>query len=180
MRLRRLRTAELAPAEIDAIRALMSAAFGDDEDERFTEDDWQHAVGGTHFVLDVDGILVTHASVVEREIQVDGRPLRTAYVEAVATDPERHGAGYGSIVMDDVTAFIRERFELGMLGTGRHHFYERLGWVVWPGPAFVRTADGLLRTPDEEGDLLILRTPTTPLLDDGAPISCDWRPGDVW
>ena len=180
VRLRRLRTDELTPAEIEAIRAMMTAAFGVDEEERFSEDDWQHAIGGTHFVLEVDGVLVTHASVVEREIQVDGRPLRTGYVEAVATAPEREGAGFGSIVMGDVTAFIREGFELGMLGTGRHHFYERLGWVVWAGPAFVRTADGSRRTPDEEGDLLVLRTPTTPPLDDHAAISCDWRPGDVW
>jgi aminoglycoside 2'-N-acetyltransferase I len=68
-----------------------------------------------------------------------------------------------------------------MLGTGRHHFYERLGWVVWAGPAFVRTTDdGLRRTSDEEGDLLVLRTPTTPPIDIHAPITCEWRPGDVW
>lgn len=180
LHLRQLQTDQLTPAEIDAIRALMSSAFGDDEDERFTGEDWQHSIGGTHFVLDIDGLLVTHASVVEREIHVDGRPLRTGYVEAVATAPDREGAGFGSIVMTDVTTFIRDRFELGMLGTGRHHFYERLGWFVWAGQAFVRTAAGLRRTPDEEGDLLVLRTATTPALDDGAPISCDWRPGDVW
>lgn len=180
MRLRRLPTNELTPVEVGAIRTLMDAAFGDDEEERFTEADWQHAIGGTHVVLEVDGGLVTHASVVEREIHVAGRPLRTGYVEAVATAPERQGAGFGSIVMTEVTAFIRDGFELGMLGTGRHSFYERLGWVVWAGQAFVRTADGLRRTPDEEGDLLVLRTATTPPLDDRATISCDWRPGDVW
>jgi aminoglycoside 2'-N-acetyltransferase I len=180
VRLRRLRTDELAPAEIEAIRALMTAAFGDDDEERFTEEDWQHAMGGTHFVLEVDGVLVTHASVVERAIQVDGQALRTGYVEAVATAPGREGSGFGSIVMGEVTAYIRVGFELGMLGTGRHHFYERLGWVVWAGPAFVRTAEGTRRTPDEEGDLLVLRTLATPPLDDHGAISCEWRPGDVW
>ena len=180
IRLRRLRTDELTPAEIDAIRALMAAAFGDDEEERFTEEDWQHAIGGTHVLLDVDGALVTHASVVEREIHVGGQSLRTGYVEAVATSPEREGAGFGSIVMTDVTAFIGDRFELGMLGTGRHHFYQRLGWLVWAGQAFVRAPDGLRRTAGEEGDLLVLRTPTTPALDDHAALSCEWRPGDVW
>jgi aminoglycoside 2'-N-acetyltransferase I len=128
----------------------------------------------------MDGRLVTHASVVEREIHLAGQPLRTGYVEAVATAPERQGVGFGSIVMTEVTAFIRDGFELGVLGTGRHSFYERLGWVVWAGQAFVRMADGLRRTPDEEGDLLVLRTATTPPLDDHATISCEWRPGDVW
>ena len=180
IRLRRLRTDELTPAEIDAIRALMTVAFGQDEEERFTEDDWQHAIGGTHFVLDIDGVVVTHASVVEREIHVAEHRLRTGYVEAVATAPEREGAGFGTLVMTDATAFIRDRFDFGMLGTGRHSFYERLGWVVWAGQAFVRSPDGLQRTPEDEGDLLALRTPTTPALDDDAAISCDWRPGDVW
>jgi aminoglycoside 2'-N-acetyltransferase I len=169
------------PAEIDEIRALMARAFGDDEDERFAEEDWQHSIGGTHFLLELGGALVTHASVVQREIHVGGIPLRTGYVEAVATAPDHERRGFGSLVMADVTAFIGESFELGMLGTGRHHFYERLGWVVWAGPAFVRTTDdGLRRTPDEEGDLLVLRTPTTPPIDIHAPISCEWRPGDVW
>lgn len=180
MRLRRLQTDELTPAEIDAILALMAAAFDDDEEERFTDDDWQHALGGTHFVLDVDGVIVAHASVVEREIHVDGHALRTGYVEAVATAPEREGAGFGSIVMNDATTFIRDGFDFGMLGTGRQSFYERLGWAVWAGQAFVRTPDGLQRTPEDEGCLLVLRTPTTPALDDHAAISCEWRPGDVW
>jgi len=179
-RLRRLATDELTLAEVDALRRLLTMAFGDDEDDRFSDEDWQHAIGGTHFLLDIGGVIVTHASVVEREIHIDGQPLRTGYVEAVATSPERTGAGFGSIVMGEVAAFIRERFELGMLGTGRHHFYERLGWIVWAGPAFVRTAGGLRRSPDEEGDLLVLVTPTTPAFDDHAPISCEWRPGDSW
>lgn len=76
---------------------------------------------------------------------------------------------------------IRERFELGALGTGSQHFYERLGWQAWQGPAFVRTADGDVRTPDEEGFILWLRTPSTPPEITGSePLSCEWRPGDVW
>ncbi len=66
-RLRRLSTDGLTPPEIAAIRELLIAAFGTDEEERFTDDDWEHAVGGLHFVLDVGGEIVTHASVVERD-----------------------------------------------------------------------------------------------------------------
>ena len=179
-RVRRLPTRDLTEREIAAIRELLAVAFGSDEEERFTDDDWDHAVGGTHFVLELDGRIVTHASVVERELHVGGRPLRTGYVEAVATVQDRQGAGFGTLVMADVTAFIRDRFELGALGTGRHRFYGRLGWRTWTGPAFVRTASGLERTPDEDGYILVLATPSSPQLDLSAPISCDWRPGDVW
>ena len=65
-RLRTLATTELTEPEISLIRALMTDAFGSDEDERFTDDDWGHALGGTHFVLELGGEIVSHASVVER------------------------------------------------------------------------------------------------------------------
>ena len=75
---------------------------------------------------------------------------------------------------------VRERFELGALGTGSHRFYERLGWRSWAGPSFVRTAGGALPTPDEDGFILVLPTRASPPMDFAAPISCEWRPGDVW
>lgn len=179
-RLRRLTTAELGPDEVGEILALMDVAFGREDDERFTEKDWQHAVGGTHFVVDVGGRIVSHGAVVERELHVAGSPLRTGYVEAVATAPDRQGAGLGSRLMTAINDWIRERYELGALGTGRHSFYERLGWVTWLGPSSVRSAAGEVATPDEDGCILVLRTPASPSLDLTTPISCEWRPGDVW
>jgi aminoglycoside 2'-N-acetyltransferase I len=177
---RRLPTDELTPAEIASIRALMDVAFGDDGEERFTEEDWQHSIGGMHVVVDIDGRIVAHAALVRREIHVDGRPLRTGYVEAVATAPDRQGQGLGTIVMTAVGDLIRDEFELGVLGTGSQHFYERLGWTTWRGPSAIRTADGLRPSPDDDVYLMVLRTPTTPPLDLDAPISCAWRPGDSW
>jgi len=183
-RLRRIATQDLTATEIAAIRAVLWAAFEADEsyasDEPFSEDDWEHSLGGMHFVLDLDGKVVGHASVVERELHVDGRPLRTGYVEAVAVAPDRQGRGLGSIVMRDAAAYIREQFELGALGTGRHSFYQRLGWLQWKGPTAVRAPGGARLTPDEDGDILVLATPSSPELDLAAPISCEWRPGDVW
>ena len=80
-------------------------------------------------------------------------------------DPARQGSGLGTRVMREVDAEIVARFELGALGTGAHHFYERLGWRVWRGPLSVRTRDGEERTPDEEGDILVLETPAMPDVD---------------
>jgi aminoglycoside 2'-N-acetyltransferase I len=179
-RVRRLSTGELTTSEIAAIRALMVAAFGSGEDEAFTDEDWDHAIGGLHFVLDIDGEIAAHASVVERELDVGGRPVTTGYVEAVATAPARQGAGLGSLLMGEVSAYIREEFELGALGTGRHRFYERQGWRTWTGPSAVRTTDGVRPTPEDDGYIMVLATPTSPPLDPGAAINCEWRPGDVW
>ncbi len=180
VRTRRLSTPELTPVEIAAIRTILTAAFWAEEDERFTEDDWRHAVGGLHVVLDVGGEIVTHASVVERDLRVAGVPLRTGYVEAVATAPAWQGKGHGTTVMREVSAYIRDSFELGALGTGSQGFYERLGWRTWHGPSSVRMPDGEHPTPDEDGYIMVLDTPSTPTIAPDAPISCEWRPGDVW
>ena len=179
LRLRRLPTAALTSTEVDAIRAILFAAFGDDPEEAFTEDDWGHALGGTHVVADLAGTIVAHASVVARQLHVGGRPLATGYVEAVGVRPGEQGRGLGTAVMR-VVAEIVTSYELGALGTGEHGFYERLGWRTWRGPSSVRTNDGERPTPDDDGYLMVLATPTSPELDLDAPISCEWRPGDVW
>ncbi len=123
---------------------------------------------------------MAHASVVERELHTSGHRLATGYVEAVATSPAHRRRGYGSAVVREADEYIDQTFRLGALGTGRFAFFQRLGWVVWRGPTFVRTDTGLVRTAEEDGYVLVRLTPTTPELDLSAPISCDWRPGDVW
>jgi aminoglycoside 2'-N-acetyltransferase I len=177
--LRRLPTVSLDAEDVRALRALLFAAFQPGE-EAFTEDDWQHTIGGTHVLLDLDGRLVAHASIIERVLHAGAMPLQTGYVEGVAVEPGRQGRGLGTRVMREVGALIRERYPLGALATGSHHFYERLGWRTWLGPTGVRIGEGLRATPDANGAILVLETPTSPPLDLGAPLSCDWRPGDVW
>jgi aminoglycoside 2'-N-acetyltransferase I len=181
-RVRRLSTDQLTEGEVHRLRTLLEAAFRDpaEPDEAFSDDDWQHALGGIHVLAESGGEIVAHASVVARDIRVGGRPVRTGYVEAVATAVEAQRRGFGTAVMAEIGAIIRESYELGALGTGAHHFYERLGWRAWPGPTAVRTPAGEQRTADADGNVLVLRTPATPPLDDGATLSCDWRPGDVW
>lgn len=178
--LRIVRTRELKPDELVAIRALMDAAFPPGE-EGFGAHDWEHALGGTHFLVAIDGAIVSHASVVERALEIGGRPFRTGYVEAVATAPDAQRRGHGTRAMHAIGDLIRDDYEIGMLGTGEHGFYERLGWRTWRGPSFVRTPAGLVATPDDDGYIMVLPTPRTPVeLDPVAPISCDWRPGDAW
>jgi aminoglycoside 2'-N-acetyltransferase I len=175
----RVPTDSLTAEATSAIRALLWTAFGDGEDA-MTEDDWQHALGGVHFVAQAEGEIVAYSSVAERELEVDGLSIRSGYVEAVATAVAFQGKGIGSLLMQEVNAYIRERFQLGALGTGRHNFYERLGWLTWKGQTWVRTGDGPRRSPEEDGYILVLPTPTSPELDLAAPIACGWRAGDAW
>ncbi len=176
----RLATAELSAHQTAAIRELLWAAFAKDEDGAFTEDDWQHSIGGTHFFAEVGDEIVAHASVVERTLHVAGLPIRTGYVEAVATSPQLQGRGHGTALMREVNALIERDFDLGALGTGSQGFYERLGWQIWRGPSSVRTGADEAATPDEDGYIMVLLTPSTLRVSLDAPIACEWRPGDVW
>ena len=146
----------------------------------FSDEDWDHSLGGWHVVAEERGSVVAHASVVPRNIHVAGRSLETGYVEAVATLPARQQQGLGSAVMAAAGNIIQERFELGALSTGSHAFYSRLGWERWRGPTYVRNGVELIRTPDDDDGIMILRTPTTGEIDLSAPISCEARRGDDW
>lgn len=179
--IRTFATAAMTPAEARAIRSLMDRAFADDEDGAFEDADWEHALGGIHVVAEEDERILAHASVVPRVLIAGGTQLRTGYVEAVATEPDRQGEGHGTAVMRVVGEHIASTYELGALGTGSFHFYERLGWRRWTGPTGVRRADGRVdRTPDDDGYVMVLRTPSTPPLDEDAVLTCEERPGDVW
>jgi aminoglycoside 2'-N-acetyltransferase I len=171
-----LATPELTAAHLDGLRELFAAAWpaGD-----FDEDDWAHAMGGRHWLIELDGRVVSHAAVVERVLSAGGRPLRTGYVEAVATLPGYQRRGLGSRVMTEAGDLVRRSFELGALGTDRFAFYERLGWQRWRGPTAVRALGGERRTPEEDGYVMVLSTPATPSLDPAASLVCDWRAGDV-
>lgn len=176
-------TGELSAADVVALRGLFSAAWpsGGDPDEAFDDDDFAHAMGGRHWLAELDGRIVSHVAVVERRLEVDGTPLRTGYLEAVATLPAHEGRGLASHLVRQADTWLVSRFELGGLATGSPGFYERLGWQLWQGPTWVRGQDGgLARTDDADGAILVLRTATTPALEVTGTLACDWRAGDVW
>jgi aminoglycoside 2'-N-acetyltransferase I len=177
VRTRMLSSHDLRPREIAAIRDLLDAAFGAGG---FDQEDWSHALGGRHFLLDEDGLIVTHAAVVERELQTGEHRLATGYVEAVATLPSRQGQGHASRLMGAIEEHVDRAFELGALASAGTTLYARRGWLPWLGQTHVRTDGGLVRTPDDDDAIYVRMTPSSPELDLSAPISCDGRPGDPW
>lgn len=164
-----------------SIELWSDAAFRDDPDGEFTNDDWSHTIGGLHIVVLEGDLVVAHAALVNRSIEVAGVAFRTGYVEGVATLPHRQGEGLGTLAMEPVTRQIRRAEEFGVLGTGAYRFYERLGWERWQGPSFVRRSDGSVeRTAEDDDGLMVLRTGPSAAVDLTSPITCHDRPGDCW
>jgi aminoglycoside 2'-N-acetyltransferase I len=177
-RLRTATTAELTPGELEALRELVFGAFG----ERFDEHDWEHTLGGIHVLVVDDGEPVAHGAVVPRVLVAGGRELRTGYVEGVATRGDRRGQGLATAAMRELGRVVRRDYELGALADGTRipGFYQRLGWETWRGPTFVAGPGGPVRTAEEDGGILVLRTSATAGLEPTGALVCDWRAGDVW
>lgn len=163
----------LTSAERAVIVALCSAAFEEDFSWLF-----DRLPDSTHVLARLDGQLVSHACWVTRWLQPAGlAPLRTAYVEAVATAPVHRERGLGSQVMRRLAEEARD-YELAALSPAFPAFYERLGWSLWRGPTGIRAADGPIETP--EALVMVLALPRTPPLDPAARLTAEWRPGELW
>jgi aminoglycoside 2'-N-acetyltransferase I len=169
-------TEDAAPTLLDELHALCVRAFEGD----FAPEDWEHALGGRHFVAYREDRAVAHASVVGRLLEADGRPLRTGYVEAVATEPEFQGQGYGGLVVAEATWWIPGSYEFGALGTGAHLFYERLGWERWKGMTLVRDGETVRRTEEDDDAMMVFRFGPSLAVDLEGTLLCEARPGDDW
>ncbi len=172
----RFTTADASRECLGQIRGLFSTAF----DENFTEQDWEHVLGGWHVVIKDDGVVIAHAAVVARVLEVADRAFHTGYVEGVATHPGRQREGLGSQTMSEVSHLLRSEFELGALSTSVHDFYERLGWKRWQGPTYVQHNSELVRTEEEDGGVMALPFGPSRDIDLTSSLSCQSRPGDDW
>jgi aminoglycoside 2'-N-acetyltransferase I len=176
--LRIVPSAELSKDEWDELTELCVAAFDEPWDGY-----WESIGPGVHVLAqDAEHRILAHAAIVDRLLYPGDCTLHAGYVEAVAAWPDRQRIGLGTQVMEEIDRMIDEGYELGALGTGSQPFYERLGWVVWRGPTWIRHPDGRReRSADEDGGIMVRKTPLTPPgLDLTLPIAVDWRPGEVW
>jgi GNAT superfamily N-acetyltransferase len=160
----------LSDGLLNEVRTLCDLAYGQPVFDTFA--------GGVHILGRYQGQLVSHAMWIRRWLQPEGsRPLKTAYVELVATHPAHRHCGYATAIMSRLAAEIADE-ELGALCPATHSLYERLGWSFWRGPLSVRAACGTL--PTSEDRVMVLILPRTPPLDLRAPLSIEWRPGEIW
>jgi aminoglycoside 2'-N-acetyltransferase I len=172
--IRTAHTSDLDAATLSAARTLFDEAFRGE----FTDDDWEHGLGGIHALAYEGEELVGHASVVQRRMLYDGRALRTGYVESVCVSPRHRRRGHASALMNEMERIVRGAYELGALGATEEArpLYERHGWRAWQGPLRALTPTGTVPTPDEQGAIYVLAEDVDLTLE----LTCDWRDGDVW
>jgi aminoglycoside 2'-N-acetyltransferase I len=171
-------TSQVDTLVLAAARALLDEAFDGD----FGDHDWEHCLGGVHTLAWDDGELVGHGAVVQRRLLHGGRALRAGYVEGVAVRSDRRGLEHGRELMTALQDVVRLAYDVGALSSTEEAlaFYEHLGWERWRGQTSALTPDGVVRTPEDDGGVYVLRLAGGPDLDLDGPLTCDWRDGDVW
>ncbi|BCY13476.1 GNAT family N-acetyltransferase [Actinoplanes sp. L3-i22] len=175
--LRTVNTADLTESDRTRIRTMLDDAF----DGRFDDHDWDHALGGLHILISVDATLIAHGAVVQRQFLHRNRSLRCGYVEAVAVHRAHRRRGFASAVMTEAERIIDHGYALGALSASSvaRDLYLARGWQPWLGGTAVLAPAGVTGTPADDGSTLIRQVPGR-LLDQTAPMICDWRDGDVW
>jgi GNAT superfamily N-acetyltransferase len=115
---------------------------------------------------------------ITRWLQPESRaPLKTAYVEMVATYPAEQGRGYATQLLRALMPHLAT-YELAALCPATEGLYARLGWWFWRGPLSARKDGTKVSTPEER--VMISPFPRTPALDPDEPLSVEWRAGEVW
>jgi aminoglycoside 2'-N-acetyltransferase I len=175
IQVRTVHTADLDPDVRTALRGLLDASF-----REFGDDAFDNVLGGLHVMVFDDGVLIGHASVIQRRMLHRGMALRAGYVEGVAVREDRRRHGHGAALMAEAERIVRSGYDLGALGASEDgsRLYRSRGWQLWRGPASVLTPDGLRRTPGQDGYIYVL--PVAVPLDLAGEITCDWRHGSVW
>ena len=175
-RLRTAHTADLAPADLRAARALLDEAFEGD----FDEQDWQHGLGGMHVLVSDERGLAAHGSVIQRRVRHRERWLRAGYVEGVGVRADVRRRGLGGRVMAELERIIEGAYDLGALSASDDGaaLYTARGWQLWSGRICALGPDGVVRLSDEE-DCTFVRPAGAGPLDAGYELVFDWRDGDV-
>ena len=173
---RLVHTSDLDSETRQRVCQMVTAAFAGD----FSDDDWEHALGGMHALIWRHGAIIAHAAVVQRRLLYRGNALRCGYVEGVAVREDCRGQGLVHTLMDGCEQVIRGGYQLGALSSTAlaRGVYTARGWLPWRGPTSVLAPAGPTRTPDDDGTVFVL--PVEISLDTSADLMCDWRGGDVW
>ncbi|MFF5448452.1 GNAT family N-acetyltransferase [Streptomyces sp. NPDC012888] len=170
-------TSQLGDHTLKEVRALLDEAFEGD----FSDEDFEHGLGGMHALLYEGDRLLAHGSVVQRRVLHAGHALRTGYVEAVAVRPDRRRRGLGTAVMAELERVVERAYVLGALSASDEGagLYRSLGWTVWGGRIGALGPDGPVRLPEEEGSTWLWTPPGTALPEPDGTLWFDWRDGDV-
>jgi len=132
---------ELTPDQASSIRHRNDREFGNDS-LVYADAEW--------FVLGyLTGELATHIGVLQRMVTVGKVPLLIGGVCYLVTEPEHRGCGFGSAVIREAVAFVKnelgQSYSLLTCKPRLEPLYVKTGWRTVTGPTIFGQATGVRR-----------------------------------
>ncbi|MFJ7959827.1 GNAT family N-acetyltransferase [Streptomyces sp. NPDC096319] len=170
-------THELGAARLRSVRGMLDTAFEGD----FSDDDWEHTLGGVHAWIEDERGIVAHGAVVLRRPLHRGRSHRVGYVEGVAVREDLRRQGLGGAVMAALERVIDGTYDFAALSASDEGaaLYRARGWRVWDGRVEALAPEGIVHLAEDEGSVFLRSAAGRALPDPAAPLVFDWRDGDV-
>ena len=104
-----------------------------------------------HFIMDVDGLAVSHVGLVDHIVNVAGQQVRVGGIGAVVTAGEMHGRGYAQKTLRYAEKYMCEELnvDFGLLFCldRLKPFYARQGWQLLHEPVEFDQPSGKMISP---------------------------------
>lgn len=103
-----------------------------------------------HFLLTLDGEVVSHVGVLKHDVSVAGQPLRVGGVGGVVTIPAAQRQGHARELMSYASEFMANwQVAAGLLFClpKRVPYYASQGWQIVRYPVVIQQPDGNLESP---------------------------------
>jgi aminoglycoside 2'-N-acetyltransferase I len=105
-----------------------------------------------HFLLEIDGQVVSHVGILKHQVTVAGQPLTVGGVGGVVTIPEAQHSGYARELLQQAVNLMKEwQVDAGLLFCLklRVPFYAAQGWQLIAPPVMIQHLDGEVPAPLE-------------------------------
>jgi len=135
-----------APADHAAVRAVVRAAFGQDDEADLVEALRAGGYVRAAFVAEVDGEVVGHVLFTRLPVETADGAVETLALAPMAVAPDRQRQGVGSDLIRAALAACRERGHRAVVVLGHADYYPRFGFSAalaerlqspFPGPHFM-------------------------------------------
>jgi len=149
---------DLTPDDHQRISGLLVKAFPNDV-EIFSQASYCYSLPEYRLLIEGEqGVVIAHLDFERRMISVGGEEIYVAGVGEVATNPDYHRQGFGSKLMNKLTAILTDEFpvDYGILQCSDTNalFYGQVGWYRIHQPLH-RLYQGEFATV-ADGDVMIL------------------------